>query len=422
MNKIVEIIKQLESTSSTNDKIKILKSNKDNELLQRVLEYTLNPYKKYKITEKTLIEGECKSNFDDIFKLLDTLSTSNINDLLREEVNAFLGDIENLEIRELYKRMILKDLKCNISAKTVNKVWKNLIPEFNVMLAESYFKQKSDYLKGKEFIISQKLDGNRLVGIKNNDKVEFYTRQGKLLEGLEDLEREFENIPNGIVLDGEILLRNYNNLPSDELFRETMKVARKKGIKKDLEFHVFDCVTLDGFMNGIDKTPCKERKLKIKKLIKDKEWLIEVPSLYIGKDEHMIVKLLNEAIARKKEGIMINIASAPYECKRTKGILKVKQMQSYDLKVVGFEEGSGNFKGLLGAVLVDLRGENIVGVGSGWSLEDRKEIWDNQSKYLGRVLEVQFFEETVDSKTGLPSLRFPVAKIWREEGKEVSYE
>lgn len=422
MDKVIEIIKSLENISSTNDKIAILKKNKDNELLKKVLEYALNPYKKYKITEKTLVEDKKESNFDNIFDLLDVLAKSNINDLLRLEVNAFLGDTEDLEIRELYKRMLLKDLKCNISAKTVNKIWCDLIPQFNVMLAESYFNQKEDFLNDKEFIISQKLDGNRLVGIKNNDKVEFYTRQGKLMEGLEELEKEFESIPNGIVLDGELLLRNYNKLPSDELFRETMKVARKKGVKKDLEFHIFDCVTLDGFMNGIDKTPCKERKLKISELIKDKEWLIEVPSLYIGKDMSMITKLLDEAISRNEEGVMINIANAPYECKRSKGILKVKKMQSYDLRVVGFEEGSGSFKGTLGCVLVDLRGENIVGVGSGWTLEDRKEIWENQSEYMGKILEVQFFEETTDSKTKLPSLRFPVAKTWREDKGEVSYE
>lgn len=422
MDKVIEIIKSLENISSTNDKIAILKKNKDNELLKKVLEYALNPYKKYKITEKTLVEDKKESNFDNIFDLLDVLAKSNINDLLRLEVNAFLGDTEDLEIRELYKRMLLKDLKCNISAKTVNKIWCDLIPQFNVMLAESYFNQKEDFLNDKEFIISQKLDGNRLVGIKNNDKVEFYTRQGKLMEGLEELEKEFESIPNGIVLDGELLLRNYNKLPSDELFRETMKVARKKGVKKDLEFHIFDCVTLDGFMNGIDKTPCKERKLKISELIKDKEWLIEVPSLYIGKDMSMITKLLDEAISRNEEGIIVNIANAPYECKRSKGILKVKKMQSYDLRVVGFEEGSGSFKGTLGCVLVDLRGENIVGVGSGWTIEDRKEIWENKSKYMGKVLEVQFFEETTDSKTKLPSLRFPVAKIWRDDKEEVSYE
>ncbi len=135
----------------------------------------------------------------------------------------------------------------------------------------------------------------------------------------------------------------------------------------------------------------------------------------------MITKLLDEAISNNQEGIMINIANSGYSCKRNKDILKVKRMTSYDLRIVGFEEGSGNFKSMLGAALVDLRGENIVGVGSGWTIEDRQEIWRNQDKYLGRILEVQFFEESVDSKTGLPSLRFPVAKCIREEGKEVSY-
>ena len=308
-----------------------------------------------------------------------------------------------------------------MSAKSINKAIKNLIPTFGVMLAESYFKQKEGFLKGKEFLITTKLDGNRLVAIKNKDKVKFYTRQGKLMEGLSQLEEELKDIPNEIVLDGELLLRNYDNLPSDELFRQTLKMSRKKGIKTDLEFHIFDCITLDGFNKGIDNTPCIERKARIKPLIEGKEWLIEVPVLYQGTDESKILQLLDEAIANGQEGSMINIANSPYQTKRTKDILKVKKMTSYDLTVVGFEEGQGNFKGMLGAAIVDLRGENTVGVGSGWSLEERKEVWANKDKYLGKILEVQLFEESTDSKTGLPSLRFPVAKGWRFDKDEPSY-
>ena len=45
----------------------------------------------------------------------------------------------------------------------------------------------------------------------------------------------------------------------------------------------------------------------------------------------------------------------------------------------------------------------------------------NQEKYIGRVIEVQAFEETVDQNGNL-SLRFPVYKCLRDIDKEVSYE
>lgn len=425
MKEVLRIINLLSSTTKTNEKLKILKDNKDNELLKQVLYYTYSD-KQYGFSEKLLrqamasYETKFILTWKDGFDMLDELATSNINDKLRELTYEFIS-IQPEELQDLWINIICNDLKIGMNVKSINKSIPELIPTFGVQLAESYFKQKEGFLNGKEFIISTKLDGNRLVAIKDNGQVIFKTRQGKIMERLIQLEEEFKDIPDGIVLDGELILRNYNNLPSDELFRETVKVARKKGIKTDLEFHVFDCVELDGFNKGYDPTPCIERKQKISNLVKGKEWLVEVPALYIGKDTDMITKLLDEAIENNQEGIMINISSAGYQCKRSKDILKVKKMTSYDLRIVGFEEGSGNFKSMLGAALVDLRGENIVGVGSGWTIEDRQEIWNNQDKYLGRILEVQFFEESVDSKTGLPSLRFPVAKCIREEGKEPSY-
>ena len=149
--------------------------------------------------------------------------------------------------------------------------------------------------------------------------------------------------------------------------------------------------------------------------------IIEVPIRYIGKDENMIIKLLDEAVNNDEEGVMVNLADAVYECKRTTNILKAKLMKSCDLCIVGFEEGEGNFKGTLGATLVEYK-NNIVKVGSGYQLEERNRIWANKDKLIGRIMEVQYFEESINSKTGLASLRFPVFKDIREIGKEVSYE
>jgi len=218
MEKIIEIIKQLQNTSSTNDKLAILKSNKDNELLKRVLEYTYNPFKKYKITEKIIQPNSDKPlAYFTIFELLDVLSKNNINDNLRYEVNNFLGNFQhNEDLYELYKMMLLKDLRINMGIKSINKVWKGLIPEFNVMLAESYFKQKEGFLNGRNFILSTKLDGNRLVIIKRNGIVEMYTRQGKLMTGLIEIENDAKQLPDNMVYDGELIAENINNLPSDE--------------------------------------------------------------------------------------------------------------------------------------------------------------------------------------------------------------
>ena len=429
MEEIIEIINQLRNENSTNGKLKILKDNKDNELLKKVLYYTYNPFKKYGMSDKTInrLNQLKPSKWDDVFEMLDELSKSNINDELKLNVNLFLDKEENSwqsdTIYDLYKCMLLKDLKIGCNSKTINKVWKNLIPSFNVMLAESYFKQKENYINGREFVISTKLDGNRLVIIKRNGVVEFYTRQGKLMDGLIEIEEEAKLLDDNMVYDGELISENPGNLPSDELFRITMTKARKKGIKTGLIFNCFDMLPVSDFERGICKIPFIKRKTTLKSLLDSLklQHIIEVPILYQGTDESKILEWIKWARDNDLEGVMINLSNAPYECKRSKGILKGKVMQSCDLKIIDFEEGEGNFKGTLGATLVEYK-DNIVKVGSGYSLEERNYIWKHKKELIGRIMEVSYFEESINSKTGLASLRFPVFKNIREIGKEVSYE
>lgn len=419
MEQIVKIIESLKNTTKGTEKLNILNSNKDNELLKKVLYYTYNSYMKYGVSEKVFdnmaFVTNKQSSYTDIFELLDTLAKSNINDKLRNDVAVFFGAIEDEEVADLCKCMLLKDLNIGCNVKTINKVFKALIPTFSCMLSESIFKNNNmQRVQGKEFIITQKLDGNRILAIKQNDKVEFYTRQGKPLEGLVELEEDFKLFPNNMVLDGEILLENKNNLNSDELFRETIKECRKKGTKHGLYFNAFDLVTLEGFGKGIDTTPCSQRKENLHNLIETNNFthIVEVPILYKGKDLDKIDEYLQFAISKGQEGCMVNLCEAPYEGKRVKTQLKVKAMNEIDLRVLGVFEGEGEFKGTLGGVKVILTHEGKqydVAIGSGFSKKEREIFWEDSSLVIGKIIRVQYFEIS-QNQCGGYSLRFPVFK------------
>ena len=413
--KVVEIIDDLRGTTKSTEKTAILKENKDNELLQKVLFYTLDSFKKYKISEKTFETYGClQSSYSDIFTLLDVLSANNINDNLKNEAVGFVNSADE-KLQDLFKCMLIKDLRIGIAEKGINKVFKDLIPTFSCMLSESIFKNNNmQRVQGKEFIITQKLDGNRILAIKQNDKVEFYTRQGKPLEGLVELEEDFKSFPNNMVLDGEILLENKNNLNSDELFRETMKECRKKGTKHGLYFNAFDLVTLEGFGKGIDTTPCAQRKENLHNLIETNNFthIVEVPILYKGRDLDKIDEYLQLAISKGQEGCMVNLCEAPYEGKRVKTQLKVKAMNEIDLRVVGVFEGEGEFKGTLGGVKIVLTHEGKqydVAIGSGFSKKEREIFWEDSSLIIGKIIRVQYFEIS-QNQCGGYSLRFPVFK------------
>ena len=116
---------------------------------------------------------------------------------------------------------------------------------------------------------------------------------------------------------------------------------------------------------------------------------------------------------------MINTADGLYVNKRTDGLLKVKTFKTADLLVMNVEIAiDGQFKGLMSRVNVEYKG-NLVGCGSGFTLEQRKHFAENPDDICGKIIEVQFFEESQDDKTKNLSLRFPTFKgIRHDKGVE----
>lgn len=422
MRTVIELIKQLQGMSGTNSKLKLLKDNSNNELFKKVLYYTYNPYLKYGFSEEVLdklmkydnefiVPLHVNNDVDSIFKLLDKLATNNINDLLRFEVRDLLVNVDS-DLRNLIRMILLKDLRAGISSKSINKSIPGLIPEFGVMLADSYWKKQSK-VKHKDFKITKKLDGHRLVMIKDhNGNIEFRTRQGKPMEGLVDIERECKNLPNGIVLDGELIAVNRDNLHSKDLYALTTKLCRKKGIKRDLEFNVFDYIPYDDFVNGHSDIKCSKRKEIVHNLIEMDcgNWVIEVPVLYSGDDTSMVEKLLDEITEAGGEGVMVNLSDAPYDCKRTSNILKVKKFNEADVRVLDLLEGTGKNKGRLGSITIQFEYEGELWTcdcGSGFNDDELDLYWEHKELLLNKIVTIKYFEVTKDSKTGKYGLRFP---------------
>jgi DNA ligase-1 len=139
-----------------------------------------------------------------------------------------------------------------------------------------------------------------------------------------------------------------------------------------------------------------------------------LPILYVGDDTARILELLDEAIANQEEGVMINICDAKYEFGRTWNLMKVKKMNTLDLEIVGYEEGAGRLAGTLGAIHVRYKDGNVVKVGSGFTDELRALIWVEPSDFIGKIVEIQYLEESTNADGGI-SLRFPVFKDFRPD-------
>lgn len=422
MKELLEIVNELTATNGKNEKQRIIKENLNNPEFVSVMKFLLNDFivtglSTKKINKETgILDIASPHKVNNILEAMDYLLRNKTgSDYNIAVIQLFINESPE-ELQELYKSIVTKSLKLGVSADTWNKCAdkNNQIPVFDVMLAKKYDEHEKK-IKG-EIIITNKLDGMRCVYIDG----EFFSRQGQLIEGLDDIIAEIETLPKA-VYDGELLLKNDQGLHSKDLYRETIKVARKDGKKENLEFHIFDVIDVEKFQAGKDETPCKMRKLALNLALEtgNYKWLKEVPILYMGKDKTAIKPLLEQAIANEQEGLMCNVAEAAYELKRSDKILKIKVMQSADLKILSVEEGEGECKGMLGRINVDYKG-NVVGVGSGFTFEERVEIWSNANKFIGKIAEIQYFEES-SNQNGGTSIRFPVWKGLREDKTEPSY-
>lgn len=403
----------INSTNSRNQKMEILRTYRDSNVIRTYLHFVFNPYITTGISSKKLrkitnVRPEyLPASVNDLCIYLQSNNTGRDIDIAT--CQQILSDLGNPELENLLEAIITKNLQLGIDAVTINKCIPDLIPTFNVQLANKYF-DKPEYVEGKRFTLTTKIDGGRIIAIKKDGDVKFYTRAGQLYEGLVDLEQAFASdlFPDNICFDGEITLLDPGTLTSKEQYKQTMKIVRKDGEKHGVKMRVFDMMPADDFLTQTSTRTYEFRRAALETLFSCRscEYFTILDNLYTGTDANEIQRILNEQIANGEEGIMINICDAYYEFKRTNSLLKVKKMQDIDLRVIGYEEGSNSNKGKLGAFIVDYKG-NQVKVGSGFSKELREEIWKNPDEYIGVMIAVQYFEETTNQNGGT-SLRFPV--------------
>lgn len=419
----------LRNTSSRNMKMDILRAYADDNVIRTYLDFIYNPYIVTGISDKKLtkvidrskivIEGNLQTIFD-LLSYIKNHNTGTDHDIY--QCQYMLSVIGDLDLEELLCGIITKNLQLGIDVLTINKCMNNFIPAFSVQLANKYF-DKPEYVEGKRFTLTTKIDGGRIIAIKKNGEVKFYTRAGQLYEGLVDLETEMLNsLPDNICLDGEITLLNPGILTSKDQYKQTMKIVRRDGEKHGVKMLVFDMLPADEFLSQTCTYNYDYRRAALETLFSavSLDYFKLLDNLYTGTDTNEIQRILKSQVDAGEEGIMINICDAKYEYKRTNALLKVKKFKSCDLRVIDMERGTNKNSDRLGAFICEYKNGNTVKVGSGMSYEQRLDFWNNKDKYIGRIIEVGYFEETSNADGGL-SLRFPTFKDVRLDKSEPNF-
>ena len=353
--------------------------------------------------------------------LLENLRTRGVTGHAARDAILDVSDhFDSEEWNNVCRRVLIKDLRCGISEKTLNKVlgkteWK--IPVFTCQLATDSTDRPAK-MKGVKRL-ECKLDGVRVLAVVSGNACTLFSRNGKeflnfphIAEAILENRKAFQygrGTGGRFVLDGEIV---------GESFQKLMKQAQRKS---DVEttgmvYHIFDIMPLSEFQEG----HCNLQQYKrIEWLENARVRLEETDCLRImngldvdldtAQGHDIMNRYAEDAVAEGFEGIMIKDLGAPYICKRSDSWMKWKPTITVDLNIVGFEEGTGRNEGRMGAIICE--GEDndrriCVNVGSGFSDALRDEYWANRNDLLGHLVEVEA-DAITQNQDGTYSLRFP---------------
>jgi DNA ligase 1 len=322
------------------------------------------------------------------------------------------------EWNDWYRRILIKDLRCGVSEKTINKVVETEWPEYSVpvfscQLAHDSANHESK-VAGKK-LIEVKLDGVRVLTIVYpNGSVDQFSRNGKELVNFPHVKEQLAKVAAGftepMVLDGEIM---------SGTFQDLMKQIHRKSSAKanDAVLNLFDALPLREFEQGESATTQEKRSEWLKTWFDANETALpnvtvvaqETVDLDTDAGQKRYKEINALAIAGGYEGIMLKDAAAGYKCKRSVAWLKLKPFIEVSLTVVAVEEGTGKNIGRLGALVCEGTddGKNVVvNVGSGFTDDNRIDYWTNRKELLQKIVEVRA-DAITQNQDGSYSLRFP---------------
>jgi DNA ligase-1 len=276
------------------------------------------------------------------------------------------------------------------------------------MLAKDGKKSKGlETLVSKGVFVSPKLNGYRCLAVKEDGVVTLYTRNGVEYSNFPQIEEALKLIPGNFALDGEIMSDDFNSM------QKTAMSSKSKNTVGEITYYVFGWIPFDEFKALKFTSPTNKR---LESLFVFFEAYEDIIPPCIKEVKHEYITSLSEALALEAEflsqgyeGAML-LPNIPYYLgRKSNALLKLKTFQSMDCTILSLKEGEGKNVGKLGALVVMQENGITCDVGTGFSDEDRAEIFSNPNLYLNRIIEVQYQELTPHKR-----MQFPSFKRWRD--------
>lgn len=404
MNKSVfDILEELEAVGGRLDKESILLKNVSNDLLRQTFWITMDPYVDFgvrKFDKPKSAPRTTMSDDDVLVKFLELLEHKLSTRALTGNAakNAVTAQFAYMDARQRAwcKRILIRNLRVGVQSKTVNKIWKNLIVHFSVQLAHTL---STTSLPGDGGIVindpvnypvrlEPKLDGLRLVAVKRSGKVTMHTRNGNIVDTVPEIVAALESAEyDDIVLDGEIMGEDWNESASVVMSSKNAKDA------SNIAYNVFDAVTLEEWDAGVSHTPLRDRTALADDVVTVvADTTVKKVAHAVANNEPELIDFYTKCLDENFEGIMLKDMNASYEFGRTKSMLKMKPVTTYEGVIVSAYDGRDGTKwqGRFGGFSVLLPNGVITRCGGGFSDAFRKEVLKNGAEsYTGKIVELE---------------------------------
>ena len=410
----------LAANNSRNFKIEQLEANREDKLLQRVVQLALDPFTQFYIRKIPAYTPKMEVSDVKLAFALDSLY-----DLSHRHVtgNAAIAHLKamlealNYEDAKVIERIIQKDLKCGVSVSTVNAVWTDMIHEYPVMLCSGFDQKLVDKVEFPA-IVQTKMDGMRFNAIVRDGKVEYRSRNGKEIQLLGNLDQDFIKLAGDVdcVFDGELLVCDGDVILDRQTGNGILNKANKGTISTaeaaKVRATIWDCIPYLYFIEGRYPTGYGRRWDFLCSLMDltqpEKVGLVDSWEV----DNYEEAKTLFEGLlAQGQEGIILKDRNGIWEDKRAKHQIKFKGELECDLEIVSVEEGTGKYVGKLGAVVCRSRPTDgvtlTVNVGSGFNDAHRDNLWAIRDQLVGKIVAVKY-NMRIKNKAGEDSLFLPI--------------
>ncbi|MFE3602448.1 non-homologous end-joining DNA ligase [Streptomyces sp. NPDC059142] len=201
---------------------------------------------------------------------------------------------------------------------------------------------------GAGWMFERKLDGMRVLGTRDGDRVRLFSRTGRGVSGsFPEIAEALAGQPSdGFTVDGEIVAFAQGRTDFARLQRRMQltdpRRARATGV--DITYYVFDLIRLDGI--DLTRLPLRTRKSLLRRALDFRAPVRFTPHRNEGGRQR-----LDEACARGWEGLIAKRADSRYLRRRSPDWLKLKCASGQELVIGGFTEPAGARAGF-GALLV----------------------------------------------------------------------